>query len=118
MTSATGDSATFKVGLVQLRSGLEPAANVDVAAKLIREAKAAGADYIQTPEVTNLFALNRDRLFAAIVPEEEDASLAAFRDLARSLSVMLHVGSLAIQASPDRAANRSTDMLEFGSLQA
>ncbi len=118
MTSATGDSATFKVGLVQMRSGLEPKANLDVAARLIKEAKAAGADYIQTPEVTNLFALNRDRLFATIVPEEEDVSLAAFRDLARKLSVTLHVGSLAIKASPDRAVNRSFLIDPHGEIKA
>jgi predicted amidohydrolase len=118
MTSATGDSATFKVGLVQLRSGLEPKANLDVATRLIKEAKTAGADYIQTPEVTNLFALNRERLFETIVPEEEDPSLAAFRDLARKLSVTLHVGSLAIQASPDRAANRSFLIDPHGEIKA
>jgi deaminated glutathione amidase len=107
MSAATGQAASFRVGLIQLRSGRAPAANLDTATKLIREAKQAGADYVLTPEMTNIMELSRERLFAAIVPEENDSSLAAFRELARALSLYLHVGSLAIKASPDKAANRS-----------
>jgi predicted amidohydrolase len=100
-------TSTFTAGLVQMRSGLQPSANLDTAVALIREAKAAGADYVQTPEMTNIVANKRDVMLAAIAPEESDASLAAFRTLARELGIHLHLGSLAIKASPDRAANRS-----------
>jgi len=100
-------SATFRAGLIQMRSGREPQANLDQAVKLIGRAKSSGADYVLTPEMTNIMELSRERLFAAIVEEEKDTSLAAFRDLARTLSLFLHVGSLAIKASPDKAANRS-----------
>ena len=41
--------STFTVGLVQMRSGLDPAINLDAASRLIGEAKAGGADYVQTP---------------------------------------------------------------------
>ncbi|MEX0842569.1 MAG: carbon-nitrogen hydrolase family protein, partial [Xanthobacteraceae bacterium] len=71
------------------------------------EAKRAGADYVQTPEMTNVMAHQHDQLFAAIVTEECDAGLATFRELARALGVYLHIGSLAIKVSPDKAANRS-----------
>jgi predicted amidohydrolase len=50
---------------------------------------------------------NRERLFATIVPEEQDPTLATFRELARALGLYLHIGSLAVKASPDKAANRS-----------
>jgi predicted amidohydrolase len=100
-------SATFTVGLVQLRSGLSPRANLDAAAQLIEKATAGGADYVQTPEMTNLLEVKRERLFAALSPEESDPSLAAFRELARKLRIFLHVGSLAIKLSPEKAANRS-----------
>jgi len=99
--------STFTVGLVQMRSGLVPAANLDAAAKLIREAKAGGADYVQTPEMTNIVANRRDQMLAATASEESDSSLSAFRDLARQLGIHLHIGSLAIKVSPERAANRS-----------
>jgi predicted amidohydrolase len=100
-------SATFRVGLIQMRSGRAPQANLDAAVKLISQAKSNGADYVLTPEMTNIMELSREALFAAITDEEKDICLAAFRDLARKLSLHLHVGSLAIKVSPDKAANRS-----------
>jgi predicted amidohydrolase len=107
MTGATGKSSTFRVGLVQMRSGRNPQANLDAATKLIGEAKRAGADYVQTPEMTNIMESSRARLFSAIVEEETDHCLATFREIARALAIHLHVGSLAIKVSPDKAANRS-----------
>jgi len=103
MSAAT----TFTAGLVQMRSGLSPQANLDTALRLIGEAKSAGADYVLTPEMTNILEVKRERLFAAIAPEENDASLAAFRELARKLGIFVHVGSLAIKLSAEKAANRS-----------
>src|SRR5262249_36818990 len=92
MTATTGSPSTFKVGLIQLRSGLAPAANIDMASKLIGEAKRAGADYVLTPEMTNVMEIRRERLFANLVEEEQDASLATFRELARLGGVYLHIG--------------------------
>ena len=101
------NAASFTAGLVQMRSGLSPQANLDAAVRLIGEAKSAGADYVQTPEMTNILEVKRERLFAAIAPEESDVSLATFRELARKLGIFLHVGSLAIKLLPEKAANRS-----------
>jgi len=98
--------ATFKAAMIQMRSGLKPAANLDAAARMIGEAKAAGADYVQTPEMSNLLAANREQLFGTIIEEDADTSLAAYRDLARKHGLFIHVGSLAIKISPERAANR------------
>ena len=98
--------ATFKAAMIQLRVGLEPAVNIDATVKLIGEARAAGADYVQTPEMTNILAAKREQLFAKIVDEDADPALAAFRDLARTLGVFLHIGSLAIKVSAEKAANR------------
>src|SRR3984893_19075428 len=99
--------ATFTAALVQMRSGLSPQANLDAALRLIGEAKNGGADYVLTPEMTNILEVKRERLFAALAPEESDASLAAFRELARKLGIFLHVGSLAIKLLPGRGAKRS-----------
>ncbi len=114
----TGTSATFKAAMIQMRSGLSPAANLDDAVRMIGEAKAAGADYAQTPEMTNLLAANREQLFAAIVEEEHDTSLAAYRELARKLGIFIHIGSLAIKVSPDKAANRSFLITPQGDIAA
>jgi predicted amidohydrolase len=104
--SAPGGSA-FKVGLVQMRSGLLPAANLAAARGLIEEAAQAGADYVLTPEMTNIMEVKRERLFAAIAEEEHDPTLAALRETALKHAIYLHIGSLAIKVSPDKAANRS-----------
>jgi predicted amidohydrolase len=100
-------TGTFKAAMIQLRTGLTPAANIETAVRLIGEAKSAGADYVLTPEMTNIMEVKRERLFATIVAEEADTSLATLRELARKLGIYVHVGSLAIKTSPDRAANRS-----------
>jgi predicted amidohydrolase len=99
--------STFRVGLIQMRSGRTPHANIETAAKLIGEAKTGGADYVQTPEMTNILERSRENLFATIVPEEQDTSLATFRELARALGIYIHVGSLAIKVGPEKAANRA-----------
>jgi deaminated glutathione amidase len=104
--SEAGPKGSFKAAMIQMRSGLHPAANIDATARLIGEAKSAGADYVQTPEMTNILAAKREQLFATIVEEDADTSLAMLRELARKLGIYVHVGSLAIKASPDRAANR------------
>jgi predicted amidohydrolase len=98
--------ATFKAALIQMRSGVTPAANLDAAARLIDEAKLAGADYVQTPEMTNIMDGQRERFFATIQDEDTDTSLAAFRDLARKHHIFVHVGSLAIKVAHEKAANR------------
>jgi deaminated glutathione amidase len=100
-------AGTFKAAMIQMRSGLKPAANIDAAVRMIGEAKSAGADYVLTPEMTNILAARREQLFAAAVEEEVDASLATLRELARKLGLYIHIGSLAIKLSSDRAANRS-----------
>src|SRR5215470_3165515 len=111
-------SATFRVALIQMRSSRSPTANLDAATKLIGEAKAGGAEYVQTPEMTNLLEARRDALMAAIVPEHEDPSLAAFRELARRLRLWLHIGSLALKISPDRAVNRGFLIDPMGEIAA
>jgi deaminated glutathione amidase len=98
---------TFRVGLIQMRSGRSPRANFEVAAALIREAKSGGADYVQTPEMSNIMETDRARFFAALLPEEEDPMLAGAQELARACGLFVHLGSLAVRVSPDKAANRS-----------
>ena len=101
------DSATFKAGLIQLRSGLAPAANTDATVKLIGEARSAGCQYVLTPEMTNVMAAKREQMFGVVVEEDADTSLATLREVARNLGIYVHIGSLAIKLSKERAANRS-----------
>ena len=99
--------SAFTVAAVQMRSGIGVARNVADATALIREAAGMGARYVLTPEMTTILDRDRDRLLAAIAPEESDPSLAAFRKLAAELGIHLHIGSMAIRLPGDGVANRS-----------
>jgi predicted amidohydrolase len=104
---SAADRLSFNAAMIQVRSGLDPTANLAAALKSIHEAKEAGADYVLTPEMTNILAAKREQLFAKIVTEEQDATLTTLREVARKLAIYIHIGSLAIKASPEKAANRS-----------
>src|SRR5215510_89895 len=98
---------TFTAAMVQMRTGLLPEPSLDQGTKLIREAAAQGAAYVLTPEVSNMMQLNRKALFEHLAGEEDDKSLKAYRALAAELKIFLHIGSLALRFSPERAVNRS-----------
>jgi len=98
---------TFIAAMVQMRTGLLPEPNLAQGIKLIREAAAQGASYVQTPEVSNMMQLNRKALFEHLASEEDDISLKAYRQLAKELQIYLHIGSLALRFSPEKAVNRS-----------
>ena len=104
---SAADRLSFNAAMIQMRSGLDPTANLAAALKSINEAKEAGADYVLTPEMTNILAANCEQLFAKIVTEERDATLTTLREVARKLAIYIHIGSLAIKTSPEKAANRS-----------
>ena len=108
----------FTAAMVQMRTSLLPEPSLDQGMKLIREAAAQGADYVQTPEVSNMMQLNRKALFEHLASEDDDKSLKAYRALARELKIHLHVGSLALKFSPEKAVNRSFLISPEGQLLA
>lgn len=117
MTTPSGN-ATFRAGLVQMCATRDPDRNVADATALIREAVAAGAHYVQTPEVTTLMELDRTRLFALIEPEDGNTALVHFRQLAKDLRIWLHIGSMAVKISADKLANRSYVIRPDGEIAA
>ena len=100
-------SGTLRVALIQMRSARSPAANLDAARALVRQAVEAGARYVQTPETTNIMELDRKVLFQTLAEEDKDPTLAGLRELARELAITLHVGSLALKVSSQKAVNRA-----------
>jgi len=109
---------TFTAALVQMRTGLLPEPSLEQGVKLVREAARQGANYVQTPEVSNMMQLNRKALFEHLATEEDDVSLKAYRALARELKIYLHIGSLALRFSPEKAVNRSFLIGPDGSVRA
>jgi predicted amidohydrolase len=105
--SQSASPKSFRVALAQMCSGRDVARNLRDATALIREAASGGAEYVQTPEVTNLMELERERLFAAAEPESANAALSHFADLAKELAIWLHIGSMVVKVSDTKLANRA-----------
>ena len=98
---------SFTAAMVQMRTGLLPEPSLAQARRLLREAAAQGAANEQTPEVSHNMQLNRTALFAHLQSEADDVSLKAYRALAAELKIHLHIGSLALRFSEEKAVNRS-----------
>jgi predicted amidohydrolase len=109
---------SFKAALIQMRSGVDMARNFSDASAMIREAAVQGVQYVLTPEMTNIFEADRERLKSLVRLEEEDASVKGFSLLAKELGIWLHVGSLALRVSEDRLVNRSLLFSPDGALVA
>jgi predicted amidohydrolase len=97
----------FRGACVQLCSSGDVAENIDVAERMIRDAVRAGADYVQTPEMTNIVERDRAKLAARIASEKDDPAIRRFAALASELGIVLHIGSLALKAADGRIANRA-----------
>ena len=96
-----------RVAAVQLRCGIDPAANRAHALPFLREAAAAGARLIATPENTYRLDRDRERALAAAGPEQGDPELAAWARVAKELGVWLLLGSAAIGSGGGKVFNRS-----------
>ncbi|HSM42495.1 MAG TPA: carbon-nitrogen hydrolase family protein [Afifellaceae bacterium] len=98
---------TFRAACIQLCSTADVDENIATVDGLVREAAAQGADYVQTPEMTNIVQRSRGKLVEAIRREEDDPAVKAFSALASELGIVLHIGSLALDAGGGKIANRS-----------
>jgi predicted amidohydrolase len=110
--------ASFKAACIQLRSSGDVAENIRATSALVREAAAAGARFIATPENTNIMAQDGRAKMAATFVEAEDPALPAFAELAKALHVWLLIGSLHIKVSETKTANRSYLFAPDGSIAA
>lgn len=99
----------LRIGLVQLCGSDDPVHNLETTCAYVADAAGQGAQFIATPEVTNLISFSRSRQNDVLHPEENDPTLAALSDLAADRSIWLLIGSLALKTDdPDgRFANRS-----------
>jgi len=113
-----GSTNAFRVGLVQMCTGRSVEKNLRDAGALVREAAGQGAVYVQTPEVTTLMEMDRERLFATIRPEAADPAVPHFAELARELGIWLHIGSLPILLAAGKVANRSLLFSPAGAIAA
>ncbi len=97
---------TFIAAVIQLRSGINVAKNIDHAASLIQQAALQGATYIQTPEMSSIVDRNKENLLSQVGFKDNDLFLIAMRELAKKLKITLHIGSLALKYG-DKLVNRA-----------
>ena len=109
---------TLKAGLVQLRTPATQAAALAQAAPLVRQAAAAGAQLIATPEATNILQRDKAKLFEAVRPLGEDECVQGLRALARELGVWILIGSALVRREDGQLANRSTLLGADGDVKA
>jgi predicted amidohydrolase len=97
----------LRVAAVQLRSGIDPKANREAAMPLLREAAAAGARFIATPECTMVLDRDKPRMLATIGSAQIEQELKAWGSAAQELGVWLLLGSGSIDAGNGKVWNRS-----------
>ncbi len=99
----------MRAALVQLTVTDDPAANLPVTVGFVRQAAAAGAGFILTPELTNGLSSSRAHQRSVFRSEAKDPTLAALRAEAKAAGVWLLIGSLGVLTddADGRFANRS-----------
>ncbi|WP_421762398.1 carbon-nitrogen hydrolase family protein [Devosia sp.] len=107
-----------RVAAIQMTSGTQPGPNLDRLEALAITAAERGATYLLTPEVSIVFAENREGLRAVAGSWEGNPAIARLTQLARRLSVSLHLGSLAVALPDGRFANRSVLFRPDGTIAA
>lgn len=97
----------FRIAALQMRSGTEPDPNLEALEVLVAEAKAGGALYALSPEMTVVFAENREGLVGPASPQAAAADAARVAEMAKRHAIFLHLGSMAVALLDGRFANRS-----------
>lgn len=108
----------MRVAALQMNSGTRPGPNLDQLEALAADAAGQGATYLLSPEVSIVFAENRDGLRAVAGPWDGNPAIERVGQVARRLGVTLHLGSLAVALPDGRFANRSVLFRPDGSIAA
>lgn len=108
------------VGLIQLNSSDVPLENLPVTESFIRQAAALGAEFVLTPEVTNIISTSRSHQNKVLELEANDPTLARLKIVADELNIWLLIGSLAVKTgdADGRFANRSFLISPDGKIKA
>jgi predicted amidohydrolase len=99
---------TIKVALIQCRSPAAQQAAIDHVTPLIKKSHEAGAKWVFLPEACNLMEQRPLQKQALVKSMSEDSFVTAMRQLAKSLSINLGLGSVIVKSDQaGLSANRS-----------
>ncbi|MBC2669650.1 carbon-nitrogen hydrolase family protein [Novosphingobium piscinae] len=96
-----------RVGLLQMTSGIDPAANGRTIVAAIEQAAREGAAMLFTPEMSGLVDRDRQRAAKSITTEADDPVLAVVCEAAARTGLWVALGSLAVRGTGPRYANRA-----------
>lgn len=91
-----------RIALVQMCSGINPAANALTLQKYAIEAARQGAEILFTPEMTGMLDRDRKRAAGNISCEADDLVLTEAKKCARELNMWIAIGSLALKSDQPR----------------
>jgi len=99
---------SVKAACIQVNASNDMDANIQAAATLACDARAAGAELVVMPENVSMMEWGRANILAKAQPEGSHKALAAFKELARETGLWLHTGSLSVLLEGgETVANRS-----------
>ncbi|HOB14512.1 MAG TPA: carbon-nitrogen hydrolase family protein [Novosphingobium sp.] len=107
-----------RVALLQMTSGIDPAANAQSIVAAIGAAAMGGAEMLFTPEMAGLIDRDRARATPRIVPEVENPVLAAVREAAAGAGIWVAIGSIPVLREDGKWANRALVIDSNGEIAA
>lgn len=107
-----------KIAVLQMTSGIDPAANRQVIVDAMAAAAAERAMMMFTPEVSGLVDRDRQRAAPNLFSEDDDPVLAAVRAAAAHHDLWVHLGSLLIRRGDGKLANRGFVIDGAGAIRA
>ncbi|WEK01694.1 MAG: carbon-nitrogen hydrolase family protein [Candidatus Sphingomonas phytovorans] len=108
----------MRIALLQMTTGIDPAANARTITDAIAEAAKGGAAMLFTPEMSGLLDSDRARAASHLRAEADDAVLAAVRKAAAEQGIWVHLGSLAVRGDDGKLANRAYVIDPRGAIRA
>ena len=107
-----------RLAVLQMTSGIDPAANAATLVTAIEAAAAGGAQMLFTPEMSVLVDRDRARGSVNVLPEDGNPVLAALQEAAARRGIWLALGSMAVAREDGRWANRSMVIDAAGQIAA
>jgi len=111
-------SNLFKAACIQVTSGPDIAANLEVAESYIAAAVGGGATFVCLPENVAMMEPDRAKIVERAEPESTHSALLAFKNMAQRNQTWISVGSLTVSTGKSKAANRSYLLDPHGNITA
>jgi deaminated glutathione amidase len=96
-----------RIAILQMCTGIDPAANYAVIERAAHDARAGGAEMLFTPEMSLLLDRDRQRAAVHIVPQEASPFVPMLASLAAETGLTIALGSMAVAVAGGKNANRA-----------